>query len=58
MCEDLVELPMHDFDVILGMDWLCTFYDSMDYPSRVVRFHFSNKVEQVWRGTIRVVLVH
>ena len=28
MCVDLVELPMHDFDIILGMDWLhcCYFF--------------------------------
>ena len=28
MCADLVELLMHDFDFILGMDWLhcCYFF--------------------------------
>ena len=40
MCTDLVQLPMHDFDVILGMDWLHSFYACLNCHSRVVRFHF------------------
>ena len=42
MCEDLVELPMHDFDVILGMECLHSCYECMDCHSRVVRFRFPN----------------
>ena len=42
MCADLVELPMHDFDVILGMDWLHSCYACMDCRSRVVRFCYPN----------------
>ena len=50
MCADLVELPMHDFDVILGMDWLHNCYACLDYRSRVVRFCFPNEEEIVWEG--------
>ena len=43
MCADFVELPMHDFDVIVFMDWLHSCYSFMDCHSTVVRFHFHNK---------------
>ena len=48
MCADLVELPMHDFDVILGNDLFHSFYAFRDCRSRVVRFRFPNEEEQVW----------
>ena len=38
MCSNFVELPMHDFDVILGMEWLHNFYAFIDCRSRVLRF--------------------
>ena len=50
MCADMVELPMHDFDVILGMDLLHSFYACTDFRSRFVRFHFPNEKELVWEG--------
>ena len=50
MCADLVELSMHDFDVILCMELLHSFYACMEYHSRVVRFCFPNEEELVWEG--------
>ena len=50
MCADFVNLPMHDFDVILGIDWLHSFYDCLDCHSRVVRFCSLNEEELVWEG--------
>ena len=50
MCADLVELPMNDFDVIFGMDWLHSFYACMKCCSRVVRFCFPNEEELVLGG--------
>ena len=47
MCADLVELPMHDFDVIIGMDWLHSCNACMDCHSRVVSFHFHSEEELV-----------
>ena len=54
MCVDLVDLPMHDFDVILGMDWFHSCYACMD--CRSVIFYFPNKEELVLGGT-RLVLI-
>ena len=50
MCADLVELSMHDFDFILGMDWLHSCYACLDCRSRVVRFCFPNEEELVLEG--------
>ena len=41
---------MHDFDIILGMDWLHSCYACMDCRSRVARFCFPNEQELVWEG--------
>ena len=38
MCENMVGLPMHDFDVIFYMDWLHSCYACLDCRSRVVIF--------------------
>ena len=35
---DLVPLAMGDFDIILGMDWLCAHYASIDCVSKTVLF--------------------
>ena len=37
---NLVELEMVDFDDILGMDMLHSCYASIDFITRIVRFHF------------------
>ncbi|XP_069145837.1 uncharacterized protein [Solanum lycopersicum] len=50
MCANLIELPMRDFDIILGMDWLHSYYACLDCRSRVVRFRFPNGEELVWEG--------
>ncbi len=36
---DLVPLPVMDFDVILGMNWLSTYYAILDYRYKKVYFH-------------------
>ena len=50
MCVNLIELPMHDFDVIIGMEWIQNCYACLDYRSRVVRFWFPDEKELVWEG--------
>ena len=50
MCADLVELPMHDFYVILVMEWLHICYACMDCSSRVLRFCFLNEEQLVREG--------
>ncbi|XP_069150862.1 uncharacterized protein [Solanum lycopersicum] len=50
VCANLIELPMRDFDIILGMDWLHSYYACLDCRSGVVRFRFPNREELVWEG--------
>ena len=50
LCANFIELPMHDLDIIFGMDWLHIYYACLDRRSRVVRFHFPNEEELVWEG--------
>ena len=50
MCANLIELPMHDFDIILGMDWLHSYHACLDCRSIVVRFRFPNEQELVYEG--------
>ncbi|WMV45510.1 hypothetical protein MTR67_038895, partial [Solanum verrucosum] len=40
---DLVDLEMVDFDIILGMDWLHSYYASIDCRTRIVRFQFPDE---------------
>ena len=47
---DLVELDMHDFDIILGMGWLHACFASIDCRIRVVRLNFSNEPVFKWKG--------
>ncbi|KAH0664080.1 hypothetical protein KY284_029011 [Solanum tuberosum] len=47
---DLVELDMLDFDVILGIIWLHSFYASIDYRTRVFKFQFPNELMLEWKG--------
>ena len=50
MCAKLVELPMHDFDVIPCMDWLQSCYACFDCHTRVVILGFPIEEELVWKG--------
>ena len=43
---------MVDFDVIIGMDWLHSFYASVDCKTRIVPFQFPNKPIFEWKGSI------
>ncbi|KAH0710891.1 hypothetical protein KY284_012318 [Solanum tuberosum] len=52
---DLVELNMVDFDVILGMDWLHTYYASIDCRTRKVKFRFPNEPVLEWESRDVVV---
>ena len=47
---DLVELEMVDFDVILGMDWLHSCYDSTIVELGL--FVFSFQTNQSWNGRV------
>lgn len=47
---DLVKLDMINFDVILYMDWLHSFYAYIDCRTSVVRFQFPNEFVLEWKG--------
>ena len=46
--DDLVELDMVDFDVILCMDWLHFFYAPIDCRTGLVKFHIRNDPVIEW----------
>lgn len=33
---DLIQLDMLDFNIILGMDWLCPYHDVLDYYAKTI----------------------
>ena len=47
---DLVELDKLDSDIILGMDWLHTYFASINWRTRVVRFNYPNEPIVEWKG--------
>ena len=51
---DLVVLDMHDFDVILGMDWLATYHASMDCHEKRVNFQISRELTFNFDGSIGI----
>ena len=52
MCRNLIELPTHDFDIILCMDFLHRCYAWLESRSRVVRFCFPDEEELVLKGLL------
>ena len=49
---DLIELEMVEFDVIMGMDWLASFYATVDCRTKRVHFHFPNEAVLEWVGNV------
>ena len=49
----LVTLYMRDFDVILGMDWLCRHRATLDCYKKEVNFHRPGKLDVKFRGIRR-----
>ena len=41
---NLVEIGMVDFDVIMGMDWLASYYATVDYLTKIMHFQFPKVV--------------
>lgn len=46
----MIELDMVDFDFILGMDWIHSYYASIDCRTRVVKFLFLDEPNFEWSG--------
>ena len=49
--DDLVELEMVDFDVILGMEWLYACYASIECRTRVVKLQIPNEPVIEWTSS-------
>ncbi|XP_059277631.1 uncharacterized protein LOC132031721 [Lycium ferocissimum] len=47
---DLVELEMVDFDVIIGIDWLKSYYATVCCRTKILRFEFPNEPVIKWEG--------
>ncbi|KAG5580601.1 hypothetical protein H5410_051228 [Solanum commersonii] len=47
---DLVDLEMVNFDVIMGMDWLASYYANVECRTKIVRFHFPGEAVLEWKG--------
>ena len=50
---DLIKIKMYDFDVILSMDWLTTYYAVIDCRRKCVRFNPPSTNLFEFRGTLR-----
>ncbi|XP_070054544.1 uncharacterized protein [Nicotiana tomentosiformis] len=49
--DNLIELGMIDFDVIImGMDWLYSYFSELDCRTRTVRFEYPNDPVIQWNG--------
>ena len=46
--DDLIELDIIDFDVLLGVDWLYARYTSINCKTRVVNFQIPNEPDIEW----------
>ena len=55
---DLVKLEMADFDSILGMDWLHSYYDTIGRRNKIVQFQFPNKPVLEWRDSTSILRGH
>ena len=47
---DLIALPFHDFDLILGMDWLSKHWAIVDYDKKIVLLKCSDLSEVTIQG--------
>ncbi|XP_049357897.1 uncharacterized protein LOC125822529 [Solanum verrucosum] len=50
--DDLIELEMVDFDVIMGMDWLASCYATVECRTKMVHFHLPKEAVLEWKGNI------
>ena len=49
---DLVVLNMHDFNVILGLNWLSRYHASTDCYEKKVNFHIPSQLEFKFDGGV------
>ncbi|XP_070034772.1 uncharacterized protein [Nicotiana tomentosiformis] len=47
---NLIEIGIIDFDVIMGMDWLYSYFAKLDCRARIMRLEFPNEPAVEWEG--------
>ena len=52
---DLIVLGIHDFDIVLGMDWLSKHRATLDCYKKEVRLVRSKELGVIFRGIIREI---
>ena len=53
---DFILLQLHDFDIILGMDWLATHNALVDCFAKRVTFHIPRQPELCFEGALAILL--
>ncbi|XP_070016384.1 uncharacterized protein [Nicotiana sylvestris] len=48
---DLIVLDMIDFDMLMGMDWLSSYYAIVDCHAKIVKFEIPNEPSFILRGS-------
>ncbi|XP_070017126.1 uncharacterized protein [Nicotiana sylvestris] len=48
---DLIVFDMIDFDMLMGMDWLSSFYVMVDCHANIVKFEIPNKPSFILKGS-------
>ncbi|XP_040946564.1 uncharacterized protein [Gossypium hirsutum] len=56
-CADLMELPLEEFDLILGMDWLTRYRATLDYAAKRMVLRTIEDKEELMRKGCEVYLV-
>jgi hypothetical protein len=47
---DLIPLELHDFDIILGMDWLSKYKALIDCDAKIVTFQMHEGRRRIFEG--------
>ncbi|XP_070008554.1 uncharacterized protein [Nicotiana sylvestris] len=54
---DLIVLDMIDFDMLMEMDWLSSFYAIVDFHAKIVKFEIPNEPSFILRGSQETVSI-
>ena len=54
---DLILFQLHDFDIILGIDWLATHHALVDCFSKRVTYHILGQPEFCFKGSSSNTLI-
>ena len=52
---DLIVLGIHDFDIVLGMDWLSRYRATLDFYKKEIRLVWLEELGMIFRGIRREI---